>query len=109
MGNITNSESSGGGRIVITADSLFLNGSTSQIQANARPYSRNSTANSLSGGSGGYIYIQTSNRFAPNLVNSTVEAKGGSGNGNGFGGSGGIIVFDGNFSLDMNLINAAGG
>ncbi len=42
-------------------------------------------------------------------MNSPLEAKGGFGNGNGLGGSGGIIVFDGNFSLDLNLTNTAGG
>lgn len=63
----------------------------------------------MAGGSGGYIYIQTLNRFAQNFVNSTVEAKGGFGNGNGLGGSGGIIVFDGNFSIDSKLTNTAGG
>jgi hypothetical protein len=31
MGNSSNNESSGGGRIVITADNLFINGSTAQI------------------------------------------------------------------------------
>ena len=34
--------------------------------------------------------------------NSSVEVQGGFGTGSGFGGSGGIIVFDGNFSLSAN-------
>jgi hypothetical protein len=102
MGNSFSNESSGGGRIVIIADSLTINGTGAQIQANAKPYLNSTSASTLAGGSGGYIYIQTFNKFAPNFVNSnsSVETKGGFGTGSGFGGSGGVIVFDGNFGLN---------
>lgn len=66
---------------------------------------------SLTGGSGGYIYIKTQNIRAQNNIsqNFSVEAQGGFGIGGQYGGSGGVIVFDGGFSLNETQVTTAGG
>ena len=64
-------ETAGGGRIVINVESLNLNGTGAQIQANAKPYSNSTTNSSLPGGSGGYIYIATSNLVNNNTISNS--------------------------------------
>jgi len=65
----------------------------------------------LTGGSGGYVYIKTLNRAADNDIGEKfrVEAKGGNGANGNYGGSGGVIVFDGNFNVRTQQVSAAGG
>lgn len=68
------------------------------LQANAKPFETFTTPYREPGGSGGYIYINTKNKYLPNIVNEDVhiEAKGGFGTN---GGSGGIIIFDKGFEI----------
>ena len=55
-------ETAGGGRIVVIADSITLEGSGEKLSANGRPYADvEKKSYSLAGGSGGYIYIKTIN------------------------------------------------
>jgi len=88
-----------------------MNGTVPQIQANAGPFANKNISVIEPGGSGGYIYISTSNtRFNNSVgVSSTIQAQGGFGIGASFGGSGGIIIFDGNFTMNQNQTSAAGG
>jgi hypothetical protein len=60
MGEPGDAETSGGGRMIIIADSVIFNGAA--VHANAKPFSDAYNKNYyLVGGSGGYIYIQTAN------------------------------------------------
>lgn len=54
------------------------------------------------GGSGGYIYVKTMNNINQNVIGTsfTIEAQGGFGSNENYGGSGGVIVFDGGFNVD---------
>ena len=76
MGNVSTNLTAGGGRIVIIADSLVLNGTGAQIQANAKPYFNTTSLSNLAGGSGGYVYIKTTNIVAGNLIinNAAIQA-----------------------------------
>lgn len=60
------------------------------------------------GGSGGYIYINTTNKQLSNQINRDVriEAEGGHGTN---GGSGGIIILAGGFNIPDEQLSAAGG
>lgn len=72
------------------------------------PFKTNSTSPYLEeGGSGGYIYVNTTNKKGANQIaaNVTVEAQGGYGSN---GGSGGIVVFE-NTVINATQVNAAGG
>ncbi len=55
----------------------------------------------MTGGSGGYIYVKSLNKLNQNSIGNTfrVEAQGGYGSNGNYGGSGGVIVFDGGFSI----------
>ena len=69
-----------------------------QIKANGLPTEDDDDdENDLNGGSGGYIYIKTSNEYNQNYVDkdSKISAAGGFGKNKGFGGAGGVVVFDG--------------
>lgn len=68
MGNNINNQTAGGGRIVVIAESIVMNGSVSQIQANAKPFFNKNVSVIEPGGSGGYIYISTSNTRFNNSV-----------------------------------------
>ena len=84
------------------ADSLILEGAGEKLSANARPYADYDRGKySLSGGSGGYIFVATFNQDKNNTLSekSTVSAIGGMGIGDSAGGSGGVIVFDDQFHL----------
>jgi len=65
----------------------------------------------LAGGSGGYIYVHTQNSLDKNFFSEqfSIEAKGGYGTNGFYGGSGGVIVFDGDFRPPERNIKAAGG
>jgi len=65
----------------------------------------------LVGGSGGYIYIQTLNKLNKNVIGNkfSIEAQGGYGTNGNYGGSGGVIVFDGGFSVRTEQVTTAGG
>lgn len=65
----------------------------------------------MAGGSGGYIYVNTQNSHNQNSYSKhfSIEAKGGYGTNGFYGGSGGVIVFDGEFRPPERSINAAGG
>jgi len=64
----------------------------------------------LHGGTGGYIYINTSESLARNYVSSGVriQAKGGYGKNRGYGGAGGIVVGGSTFTYIFS-IDAEGG
>lgn len=63
IGQPTDAETAGGGRMVIVADSMTLTGFGSALQANAKPTLEESVTSRyhLVGGSGGYIYVKTTN------------------------------------------------
>ena len=69
-------ETAGGGRIVILADSVVFAGAGEKLSANARPYPDFVRKTySLAGGSGGYIYVNTLNKFANNTLNSEIQVS----------------------------------
>jgi len=104
IGRPNDVETAGGGRILIYADSLRLEGVGPKIQANARPYaSQEARRYSLMGGSGGYIFVKTAEVNKKNSISpdSTIEAKGGYAFGKEMtGGSGGVVVLD-NLKVDQ--------
>ncbi len=103
MGIARNANTTGGGRIVIIADSIQLEGTGQKLTVDAKPYSDAKLTNDFAGGSGGYIYIFTNNLVNNNTIsaNSSLSAQGGFGQGKAFGGSGGVIVLDGNFTMPL--------
>ena len=116
MGNAKDANTAGGGRIVIIADSIVATGYGASLQANAKPYENvaraTEFADTLVGGSGGYIYVRTMNHHqAENDLGERfrVEAKGGFGMGRGYGGSGGIVVFEGAFNPNTDQVTTVGG
>lgn len=113
IGQPGDAETSGGGRMVIVADSMNLTGWGSPLQANAKPSLEESrtTTYHLVGGSGGYMYLKTANKYNKNNLGEKfrVEAQGGHGTHSNYGGSGGVIIFDGGFSVRHEQVTAAGG
>jgi hypothetical protein len=112
IGKANDVETAGGGRIVIYADSVTFEGEGAKIQANARPYSDFTARRySLPGGSGGYIYVKTTNANKENSfsADSTIEARGGYAIGDNTSGSGGVILFDGGFNFSSDQVFANGG
>ena len=88
----------GGGFIYLNINSLTLNGTGNQIQANGIPSAelKEDSVKDANGGSGGYIYINTQNDYHKNNVieaGAIISAHGGYGKNKGFGGSGGVVVF----------------
>ena len=80
IGALNDVETAGGGRVVIYADSVVFEGDGAKIQANARPYSDFTKRRyTLQGGSGGYIYVKTTEAKNSNSISedSSIEAKGG--------------------------------
>jgi hypothetical protein len=70
IGREGDAETAGGGRIVLLLDSADMNGWGSAIQANSMPFgeeARESTYQ-LVGGSGGYIYLKTTNALNTNAI-----------------------------------------
>lgn len=108
-------ETAGGGRVVIYADSIVLEGDGPKIEANARPYSDFTKRRySLSGGSGGYIYVKTTEAISQNSISdgARIEAKGGYAIGDDIqhtSGSGGVVIFDGGFSVAHSNVVVNGG
>lgn len=96
-------ETAGGGRIVLLLDSIKVTAWGAPIQANAKPFDTvaMSSTYQLTGGSGGYIYIETVNKYLENELGDKfrIEAKGGTGTNGSYGGSGGVLIFDGGFTL----------
>jgi hypothetical protein len=69
MGFAGDSETAGGGRVIILADSVEFTGHGTPVQANAKPYFNTPTTQSTFrqvGGSGGYIYVSTLNKLNEN-------------------------------------------
>mmetsp|Transcript_41110 Transcript_41110/g.62471 ORF Transcript_41110/g.62471 Transcript_41110/m.62471 type:complete len:179 (+) Transcript_41110:424-960(+) len=96
----------GGGHIQIKVDSVSLRGGGVPLEANGLPIATKSDPDNLNGGSGGYIYIKTTNQFGNNTFDdSTIQALGGFGKNRGYGGSGGVIVLDGDFNREDVLKN----
>lgn len=89
----------GGGHIFLNIDALYLYGEVSKghISANGLPEAGtdDQVTIDLNGGSGGYVYINTQNKYNTNTIESeaSITVIGGHGTGNGFGGSGGIVTF----------------
>ena len=113
MGRANDAETAGGGRIVLLADSLSVTGWGLSLQSNALPSEAEARASEyeMVGGSGGYIYVKTMNELQENDLSQgfRIEARGGYGTGKNFGGSGGVIVFDGGFELRPEQVSTAGG
>ena len=65
----------------------------------------------LNGGSGGSIYLKTSEVYDTNNVSwwSEIEAMGGNGKNKGFGGAGGTIYYDGTFDSGIFMAEISGG
>ena len=105
---------SGGGYIYMNIDSTHFDGDGQKntVEANGWPQPSSSKSGTYYGGSGGYIHIKTTNIYAKNNVNSNnwiISATGGDGKQDGFGGSGGIIILDGKFSVSYYNYKALGG
>ncbi len=85
----------GGGRLVIIADSIKLEGKNEKIQAHGYPMLKQSTQ-AKNGGSGGYIYIKVLHKFARSSIETgaMITANGGYGIGGGFGGAAGVIILE---------------
>jgi hypothetical protein len=66
---------------------------------------------SLTGGSGGYIYIKTTNNKKENEIDeeARISARGGYSIGEHSAGGGGVIVFDDNFHIPFKQVSAIGG
>jgi len=78
------------------------------------PVENKTSEEDLNGGSGGYVYINTTNIFGENYLSTgaTISARGGHGKNKGYGGSGGVIVFGKNFKLgtfNVTNVRADGG
>jgi len=104
-------ETAGGGRILVYADSITLQGEGAKIQANARPFHDQADRRySLQGGSGGYIYVRTGENYKKNFVEKAakIEAKGGYSLGDYTAGSGGMVVLD-SLQIEFNNIVVHGG
>ena len=103
MGKTQDIETAGGGRIVVIADSVEFKDIGDRLQANARPYMGYDRKYELAGGSGGYIYVSTTNNNSENSIDpdSTISAVGGYGIQGSFSGSGGVVIFDLNFTLPI--------
>ena len=90
----------GGGHIHISVENLNFTGTSGrQLQANGLPDLDKQDNDDLNGGSGGYIYVKTKNAKRENTISPSaqIEAKGGNGKNQGLGGSGGVIILDGQF------------
>lgn len=112
MGKNGDVETAGGGRIVVVADSVTLKGSGNKMEANGAPFQNFvRTTDYLQGGSGGYIYVNTTNRYQANSYDSEamISAKGGYGMGGAYSGSGGVIVLDGFFDIPEEQVVMNGG
>jgi hypothetical protein len=95
MGIINDMATMGGGRVVIIADSIKLEGKNEKISANGYPL-QNSSIITKNGGSGGFIYIKVNHRFNRSSIEtgSRIQANGGFGTNGGLGGAGGVIVYE---------------
>ena len=65
----------------------------------------------MSGGSGGYIYINARQEISKSKLDykASVEAIGGYGKNDGLGGAGGVVHYDGEFSLGLSQTHTQGG
>lgn len=91
----------GGGHVNLAVESIILR-SGATVEANGAPIRSKPDADDLNGGSGGYIFVSTSNIWNKNTIESfaNFSAIGGFGKNKGVGGAGGAIVLSGNFSFD---------
>jgi hypothetical protein len=115
IGTVGDLSTQGGGHIHINVDSFNFTSTSEepgvQIQANGIPLQSSTSTKDLNGGSGGYVYINTTNNFKENYMSmsSTVSAIGGYGQNKGFGGSGGVIVFGPKVRTGVFNVRAEGG
>ena len=113
MGEPSDTSTSGGGHVQIYVDSITIFDQNQTITADGLPNKDKYDRDNLNGGTGGYIYIKTYNKFSNNSIegDALISARGGFGINNGLGGAGGVVVLDGNFSRDNILTNfkVAGG
>lgn len=68
IGKAGDAETAGGGRILIIVDSIVIDGYGTKLEANARPGPDYTGNYGLQGGSGGYIYVKTSNNYNDNSI-----------------------------------------
>lgn len=89
------SDTWGGGRLIIIVDSLKLEGKNEKIAAHGYPL-KGASNTPKNGGSGGYIYIKVNHKFQKSTIEAgaMITANGGYGVGGGLGGAGGIIVLE---------------
>lgn len=116
----------GGGHIHLNINSLNLQGEGAMIQANGLPSKcvnkdkqrpryceeQEAAVNSMNGGTGGYIYIETQNDYdVDNHISaeSTIEAIGGYGRNDGYGGAGGVVVYGPKFKGGVFTTRVHGG
>ena len=111
MGKAGDSTTAGGGSIIIIVDSVHIEGQDVKLTSNGMPEEKTKLDQKRSGGSGGFVYVSTSNHKNENKIDPyfTIGAVGGSGIEGGFGGSGGIGVADGNLTVESNNVRAGGG
>jgi len=106
-------QTNGGGIINLEVDSYYFLGRGKQISANGYPLwnHRDIKEPNIMGGTGGYVFIKTSEAGDDNKFDTyaKIECMGGNGKNNGHGGSGGIVFFDGTNSLGLNNIRINGG
>lgn len=117
MGLTYDKRTAGGGYVQIQAEQLILGNHEpghANIEADGFPNrdTKDDTTMKM-GGSGGYIWIKTMNTNSSNEIgpDARITANGGNGAKKGFGGSGGVIVIDGQVNTvgDFKLATAFGG
>ena len=103
---MNNFNTSGGGRVIVVADSITMKGSSF---INANGVNLHETPGAQNGGTGGYVYLYTENAFLNNTYDTTcqinAEGAGGvpstSGSTAGYGGSGGVVILE-HFNMPAN-------
>ena len=110
-GTSNGQKTAGGGYIFLNLDQLILSGTGEKITADGLPKWDSDIKMTLHGGSGGYIFIKTQNKYGENEIGSKtlIQARGGLGKLDGFAGAGGIIFFAGNFTQGFFNVNTQGG
>ena len=100
MGAANSPRTAGGGYIYLNIDQLIIDGTGEKISADGFPKFGSETERTLNGGTGGYIFIKTQNKYGENDIGSKtmITARGGLGKRDGLAGAGGMIYFAGNFT-----------
>ena len=70
MGGYNEDKTAGGGYIFLNIDRLVLKGEGGKITANGYPKWESNNDETLHGGSGGYIFIRSHNKYGDNELSS---------------------------------------